>query len=307
MIHNDKLLSIIVPVYNTEKYLADCLSCLLEQQYRNIEIICINDGSTDQSLAILERYAGFDSRITILNQQNKGQSNARNNGLNIAKGAFITFVDADDYISPDALSTNIELLLQYPAVQLLSFSTRSYSLRAICSKTIGVSEMRILENCSLQEELLFNRYIYTSIWGKIFRGSFFDAGVRLKEDFCFEDVEMIYTHLFKFTSCIVSPYGMYYYRYNSDSITKSDWTQKKIDNYQAVTTLKHQRAEELSLSSIEKDLLTVLSHRDTHKTNGTLQLNRIENSRCTLFVRALGCRRFDLSNRVRIAIEILKL
>lgn len=90
--------SIIVPVYNVEKYLPKCLDSLVNQTYKNIEIICINDGSTDNSLAILNEYAQKDIRIKIINQENQGVSVARNNGIDNATGDYILFVDADDYI-----------------------------------------------------------------------------------------------------------------------------------------------------------------------------------------------------------------
>ena len=93
--------SIIVPVYNVEKYLKKCLDSLINQTLKDIEIICINDGSTDKSLEILEAYKNRDSRIILLNQENSGQSVARNRGIEIAKGEYLGFVDPDDWIDLD--------------------------------------------------------------------------------------------------------------------------------------------------------------------------------------------------------------
>lgn len=93
--------SIIVPVYNVEKYLRKCLDSLINQTLKNIEIICINDGSTDKSLEILEEYKNRDSRIILLNQENSGQSIARNNGIKKATGEYIGFVDPDDWVDLD--------------------------------------------------------------------------------------------------------------------------------------------------------------------------------------------------------------
>lgn len=95
---NQPKVSIIVPVYNVEKYLAKCLDSLVNQTLKDIEIICINDGSTDNSLEILNTYAQKDSRITIIDKKNEGVSAARNTGLNISKGEYIMFVDSDDYL-----------------------------------------------------------------------------------------------------------------------------------------------------------------------------------------------------------------
>ena len=90
----DKIkVSVIVPVYNVEKYLRECLESLVNQTLKEIEIICINDGSEDSSLEILNEYASKDSRFVIINQENCGQSVARNKGLDVAKGEYIGFVD----------------------------------------------------------------------------------------------------------------------------------------------------------------------------------------------------------------------
>lgn len=95
--------SVIIPVYNTENYLAKCLNSLTKQTLEDIEIICINDGSTDNSLGILNDFAKKDSRIKVLSQKNLKQGAARNNGLKIAQGEFVTFVDSDDWVDSDYL------------------------------------------------------------------------------------------------------------------------------------------------------------------------------------------------------------
>ena len=96
-----ELISIIVPVYNVEQYLDDCLISIINQTYKNIEIILIDDGSTDKSGKICDEYAKKDSRIIVIHKENGGVSSARNAGLRIAKGAYIGFVDPDDWIAED--------------------------------------------------------------------------------------------------------------------------------------------------------------------------------------------------------------
>lgn len=90
--------SVIIPVFNTEKYISKCLSSLVNQTLDDIEIICVNDGSTDNSLEIIEKIANNDARIKIINQEHKKQGAARNSGLKIAEGEYIGFVDSDDWI-----------------------------------------------------------------------------------------------------------------------------------------------------------------------------------------------------------------
>jgi len=102
------LVTIIVPVYNVESYIDECLKSLVSQTYRNIEIICVNDGSTDDGVSIVNKYKGEDERIILVNQQNSGVSVARNIGLSLARGEIVLFVDSDDYVDLDAVELIIE-------------------------------------------------------------------------------------------------------------------------------------------------------------------------------------------------------
>ena len=95
--------SVIIPIYNTDKYLRECINSVINQTLKDIEIICINDGSTDNSSEILNEYKSIDDRIIVINQKNQGVSVARNNGINAAKGEYIAFLDSDDYFTPNAL------------------------------------------------------------------------------------------------------------------------------------------------------------------------------------------------------------
>ncbi len=100
--------SIIVPIFNKERFLKDCLDSLINQTYKNIEIICINDGSTDHSLDILRDYADKDDRLIIISQENKGAGNARNTGIKIATGRYLQFLDADDFFELDMLEDMVK-------------------------------------------------------------------------------------------------------------------------------------------------------------------------------------------------------
>lgn len=101
--------SVIVPVYNGEKYIKSCIDSILNSSLKEIEIILVNDGSTDNSKMVLEEYSKFDSRIKVLNQENSGPAVARNNGIKVARGKYIGFVDCDDYIDKDMYKVLFEL------------------------------------------------------------------------------------------------------------------------------------------------------------------------------------------------------
>ena len=104
--------SIIVPVYNVEKYINECLSSLINQTYKNIEIVVINDGSSDNSLSLIEEYSRIDDRIRVIDQKNMGLGYTRNVGIDNAVGDYILFVDSDDYISLNTCE-EIEAVLSY--------------------------------------------------------------------------------------------------------------------------------------------------------------------------------------------------
>ena len=115
------LISVIIPVYNSELYLKECLDSVINQTYKKIEIICVDDGSTDHSLDILNFYQKKDSRIKVFTQENSGPSAARNKALDMAKGDYISFVDSDDFLKPDTYSTLIEYATQERSWDLIIF------------------------------------------------------------------------------------------------------------------------------------------------------------------------------------------
>ena len=109
----DCTVSVIVPVYNSEKYLNRCVDSILNQTYRSIELILVDDGSPDNSGRICDEYAEKDSRVRVIHKANAGVSAARNSGLEVASGDYATFVDSDDYIEPDMYSDMMEKVNQY--------------------------------------------------------------------------------------------------------------------------------------------------------------------------------------------------
>jgi glycosyltransferase involved in cell wall biosynthesis len=111
-------ISVIVPIFNAGAYLAKCIESLIHQPYTALQIILVNDGSTDDSLAIAQQYAAQDSRIEVYTQTNQGQSVARNLGLQYAKGEYISFVDADDYIDADFYTTLMQHIGELDCVQI---------------------------------------------------------------------------------------------------------------------------------------------------------------------------------------------
>ena len=114
--------SIVVPIYNVERYLSYCLDTLRAQTLRDIEIICVNDGSPDHSAAIAEAHASLDKRIRVINKPNGGLSSARNAGINVARGDYLMFVDSDDYLAEEACESVVSAFESNNAGNLLSIN-----------------------------------------------------------------------------------------------------------------------------------------------------------------------------------------
>lgn len=130
------LITVIVPVYNVEKYLRRCLDSIIRQTYQNLEILCIDDGSIDNSGEICEQYAARDARIKVIHQENQGLSTARNRGLDTATGEYIAFVDSDDYIAADVLEQLYQSAVSSDATCVIC----GYN----CVDSMGVSSVHIL-------------------------------------------------------------------------------------------------------------------------------------------------------------------
>lgn len=184
----EALISVVIPVYNVEEYLAKCLQSIINNTYRNLEIICVNDGSTDGSADILERFQSFDSRIIVESKENGGVSSARNSGLKIAKGDFLAFIDADDYIHPQYF----ELLMDAQKETSADIVSCDYydvvdNTSPDAIKIEFASKKIVIKN---RKDFFKNRALRSLVWGKLYRKQilnqvFFVEGLHYAEDSVF--------------------------------------------------------------------------------------------------------------------------
>lgn len=208
------LISVIVPVYNVEKYLRQCLDSIIDQTYPHLEIILINDGSTDSSGDICDEYAALDSRIRVLHTPNGKQSSARNRGLEIAKGDYITFVDSDDWLELDTYTKCIEILQSKIGLDILMYGYyRDLDGISYKQPILGA------ENMSNQEAIiaLMNRADFPpGIPFKLFKREVI-LPIRFYEGRVYEDVSFpLEVHL-NATSFYYYPQPLYHYRANEES------------------------------------------------------------------------------------------
>ena len=220
--------SIIIPVYNASKYLEQCLTSIVNQKINNFEVICINDGSTDNSLDILENFRKKYNFFKIITQNNMGQGIARNIGIKNAKGEYICFIDPDDYISPNYISSLTDFC-SHNSPEVLQFNFK-YIFEDNPDKIVYYNKSEIIENYSnieLNDKLFYNYkdltknnilHIMHNAWGGIYKKEFLEKNnivfgkYRFLEDNIFCNKILIYAEKIFYIDKYI-----YYYRIRKDS------------------------------------------------------------------------------------------
>ena len=221
--------SIIVPVYNVEKYLARCLDSIMAQTEHDIEIICVNDGSTDSSASILADYAAKDSRIQIRTQPNGGLSAARNAGLDMATGEWVMFVDSDDYVPSYAVSAFLDAVRRTGCP--LAASER-YAVDGLPADDRAPLPGEVRRYGEPLRHLVGKRKMQSSAWNKFYAAELV-RNRRFIEGIYFEDWPFV-TEIFGVAdSFALVRHPLYVYCLNggAPSIVRSSFTQKKADSY----------------------------------------------------------------------------
>ncbi len=204
--------SVVVPVYNVRAYLADCLASICSQDYQDIEIICIDDGSTDGSDATLDALACSDERIYVHHQENQGVSAARNVGLEVARGTYVIFVDGDDCLLPGAVS-RIRCFLEEQDFDIAVFGGTSETPARWVEEILGTRDA-VFEGSDCGEALFHERGCIPFLWNKVYRRDFlvdyhirFNDELSLGEDCAFQFLAFPLAH-----RVMCSTQQIYWYR-----------------------------------------------------------------------------------------------
>ena len=225
--------SIIVPVYNCEECIEKCIKSIINQEYRNIELILVNDGSNDKYEIICKKYADEDSRIIYIEQINSGVSTARNSGIEIASGNYITFIDADDYIEKTMIkkiNRKIETeqcdILKYGYIKEAKIFKKKYKFSIEQNKKIIKSDYK-------QKIIpyIFKTFDLSNVWNAVYKKELF-SGVRFDKNLKYgEDFKFMIEILLKSESIYIDSEILYHYVYNRNSaINGKNTMQKMIDN-----------------------------------------------------------------------------
>ena len=220
----NELVSIIVPIYNVEKYLVECIKSLIKQTYRNLEIILINDGSIDDSVKICEQYIEQDNRIILINKKNGGSASAKNEGLKVVKGDYITFVDSDDFIELDMIEYMVNTIKKYNSDIVQCNFTNLYK-NTEKFKQDTIVEQKITSKDFL--ELFLTKWDSSLFWNKLFKREVIE-NIFFKEGRCIDDEFFTYKCVINSKNIVTSNKIVYNYRMRKSGVMKSESSQKQI-------------------------------------------------------------------------------
>ncbi|MBU7454891.1 glycosyltransferase family 2 protein [Leuconostoc fallax] len=234
------LISIIVPVYNVEKYIADCLESIAKQSYQNIEVIIVNDGSTDNSIQICKDYAEKDKRFKIITQKNQGLSAARNTGMNYVNGEYTIFIDSDDKISIHLVDKCVNIIHNFTDISMVFFShyihtndkiiTDSY-YEGIDSGTYSPEDM--VDNL-LKEKVQINAWSYM-FNSSLMKKNFFE----FPEGLLYEDMVPIVTLIHNSKKIYYLNEPLYIYSIRKGSITSATSIKARVDHITNLDNFSH--------------------------------------------------------------------
>lgn len=242
-----ELISVIIPVYNVEIYLRRCIESILHQTYTNLEIILIDDGSTDASGSICDEYQKTDNRIIVIHKENEGLSAARNNGIEICKGKYITFIDSDDYVEENYVQVLYNTLKKYNVRLAIADNRVCYdSGKEFNNSTY--EEYTLTEKEELEKMLWGERDLDNGAWTKLYERSLFEK-IRYPIGKLYEDTATTYKIFDQCDMIGINSMPIYNYMKRKSSITQCEFNEKKlqlIDSTKQMTDFVKKKYPELS-------------------------------------------------------------
>ncbi|MBV6736454.1 glycosyltransferase [Priestia megaterium] len=226
--------SVIVPVYNVEKYLSRCVKSIMNQKIENIEILLVNDGSTDSSGELCDKFAELDNRIKVIHKKNGGLSDARNAGLDIAKGKFIGFIDSDDYVHPEMYKVLLEVITNNDCDIAECGFKEVFSEEAEVNNyinSIGSGKIYLRKQALLSS--IMDHHCRTYVWNKLYKRELWEK-IRFPYGKIYEDVFTTHKVINEATKLIKVEQVLYYYFQRDGSIVNSKFSTKKMDHHEAL-------------------------------------------------------------------------
>lgn len=229
---DNRMVSVIIPAYNVEQYVERCVYSVIQQTYRNMEIILVDDGSTDSTGSICDRLAAEDNRISVIHKANGGLSDARNAGLDASRGEYISFVDSDDYIATDMIERMMHAMCEEAiSMVVVGFRKQSGDACTYC----GPNFDRIISSEEALMDIYVGHEIYSASWNKLYRRELFDNN-RFAVGMINEDSEIITKLLVECKRVALVSKPLYFYMIREGSITQSSFSSKDYNGIKAYRT-----------------------------------------------------------------------
>lgn len=219
-----KLISIVLPIYNVENYIEKCMESVLNQTYKNIEIILVDDGSPDNCPIICDQYVKEDNRVKVVHKENGGLSDARNAGIKVANGDYITFIDSDDYVDKDYVEFLYNTIEETDADIAIGGHRVIYDSGKIIEKE--THENSVLEPKKVLERILYDDGIDLSAWGKLYKRYLFND-IKFPKGRLFEDSATTYMLVDKANKIAINSISKYNYIIRKNSISMLNFHLKK--------------------------------------------------------------------------------
>lgn len=232
MIMREMFVSIIVPVYNVEQYLKECIESILAQTWKNFEVILVDDGSTDSSGKICDEYSQKKEFISVIHKKNGGLSSARNAGIDVAQGDYLAFIDSDDVVHPRYLSELVAIVKKEKA----DLAACNFCVGSLCRwKNFSEVKYDIRCNEDVLKKMNDNDVVVTVAWNKLYHAKFFrEYGLRYPVGKIHEDMFITPQILYYTKKMVITNEQLYFYRQRENSIMNSSFSIKQLDALDAI-------------------------------------------------------------------------
>ena len=238
--NNKPLISVIVPIYNSEKYLDKCISSIVNQTYSNLEIILINDGSSDGSRMIIDSWASKDNRIKAIHKDNEGDVATRNMGLDIFNGDYVLMIDNDDYMDSDMVDYLYNLSINNDSAVTRCGFVSEHNGESVSAYSVKSNDIAVLDETKYDEkiiDLLMSDFNSGAVWNKLYRKDVILNHRMRKEDGAADDFLLNYRIVKDNPKLVISDEPKYHYLVRDDSMTGKVFTEGAFDIIKAKTAI----------------------------------------------------------------------
>lgn len=265
------LVSIIIPVYKVEAYLKECIESVINQTYKNLEIILVDDGSPDNCGQICDKYAYIDNRIKVIHKENGGLSSARNAGLEIATGDYISFIDSDDFMSKDFIEKLHHLCIKNNVEIAVCDYTKFEDKSKIKEVEKSEEKIQLYNSYEMQKNMYIENYAkMVVVWNKLYKKSIYEK-LRFPIGKINEDEFTTYKAYHFAENIAVTNEPLYFYRYNENSIMGKKYNERRLDFFYAYDERKEfyksLKEKELYESTVIKYQELIIDHYLLAKTS----------------------------------------